>query len=52
MINKDIKVADIILEKEEVGRVSYLGKKEIIKLIKQNEIRKTNLDAIEDIFYK
>lgn len=52
VINKDIEVADIILEKDEVERVSYLGKKEIIKLIKQNEIRKTNLDAIEDVFYK
>ena len=51
IINKDISMKDIKLEENEVEKVCYLSKKEIIDLIGKNEIRKTNLDAIDDIFY-
>ncbi len=50
IIHKDIDLSMIKLEDDEVEKVSYLSKKEIYDLIFKNGIRKTNIDAIEDVF--
>ena len=50
IIEKDIDLSKIEIEEDEVEKVKYLSVEEINKLIIADKIRKTNLDAIEDIF--
>lgn len=50
-IKKNINLSDITLQEDEVEKVEYLSKEKIGKLIKNNNFRKTNLDALYD-FYK
>ena len=50
IINKDIDLNKVKLEKDEVEKVIYLTKEEIYDLIKNNNLRKTNIDAVEDMF--
>lgn len=50
IINKDIDLNKVKLEKDEVEKVIYLTKEEVYDLIKNNNLRKTNIDAIEDMF--
>ncbi len=50
-IKKNINLSDITLQKDEVEKVEYLSKEKIKDLIKNNNFRKTNLDALYD-FYK
>ena len=50
IIHKNIDLNEIRLEEDEVEKVVYLSKKEIYDLISTQEIRKTNIDAIEDVF--
>ncbi len=45
---KNIKLENINLREEEVSDICYLTKDEILKFIKENKIRKTNIDAIND----
>lgn len=50
-IKKNINLSDITLQKDEVEKVEYLSKEKNKDLIKNNNFRKTNLDALYD-FYK
>ena len=50
VINQDIDLNKVKLEKDEVEKVIYLTKEEIYDLIKNNNLRKTNIDAVEDMF--
>ena len=48
-IKKDIDVDQLKLQQDEVEYVKYLSKDEIIELINNNKIRKTNIDAFLDL---
>lgn len=50
IIRSDIDLNTIKIEEDEVEKVAYFSKKEIYCLISKNEIRQTNIDAIEDVF--
>ena len=50
IIHKDIDLNELKLEEDKVEQAAYLSKREIFDLIAKKEIRKTNLDVLEDIF--
>ena len=49
-IKKDIELASLKLEKDEVEKVEFLSKDEIMELIENNNFRKTNIDSCLDVF--
>lgn len=48
-LKKDIDIEKLVLQEEEVEYVKYLTKEEILKLIDEGKVRKTNIDVFEDI---
>ena len=48
-LKKDIDINKLNCSKDEVDNLKYFTKDEISKMIKQGEIRKTNIDAYLDI---
>ena len=48
-LKKDIDINKLNCSKDEVANLKYFTKDEISKIIKQGEIRKTNIDAYLDI---
>lgn len=47
-VKKDIDISNLKLQLDEVECVEYFSKKEILKFIKNDELRKTNIDAFMD----
>lgn len=47
-VKKDIDISNLELQLDEVERVEYFSKEEILRFIKNNELRKTNIDAFMD----
>lgn len=48
LIKKDMDISNLKLQLDEVECVEYFSKEEILKLIKNDELRKTNIDAFMD----
>ena len=44
-VKKDIDISNLKLQLDEVECVEYFSKEEILKFIKNDELRKTNIDA-------
>ena len=51
-VKRDINISNLELQLDEVECVKYFSKEEILKLIKNNELRKTNIDAFMDFIDK
>lgn len=47
-VKKDIDISNLKLQLDEVECVEYFSKEEILKFIKNDELRKTNIDAFMD----
>ena len=47
-VKKDIDISNLKLQLDEVECVEYFSEEEILKFIKNNELRKTNIDAFMD----
>lgn len=51
-IRKKYELNKIKVEEDEVEKVVYLSKKDILKLVEEDKFRKTNLDTLNDFFEK
>lgn len=51
-IRKNYDLNKIKVEEDEVEKVVYLSKKDILKLVEEDKFRKTNLDTLNDFFEK
>ena len=51
-IRKNYDLNKIKVEEDEVEKVVYLSKKDILKLVEKDKFRKTNLDTLNDFFEK
>ncbi len=51
-IRKKYDLNKIKVEEDEVEKVVYLSKKDILKLVEEDKFRKTNLDTLNDFFEK
>lgn len=51
-IRKKYDLNKIKVEEDEVEKVIYLSKKDILKLVEEDKFRKTNLDTLNDFFEK
>ena len=51
-IRKNYDLTKIEIEEDEVEKVEYLSKEEILKLVKEDKFRKTNLDTLSDFYEK
>lgn len=49
-LKKDFNLDNIVIQEDEVEKVCYLSKKQILELIHKNEFRQTNIDSLEDYF--
>ena len=51
-IRKNYDLNKIKVEEDEVEKVAYLSKEDILKLVEEDKFRKTNLDTLNDFFEK
>lgn len=51
-IRKNYDLNKIKVEEDEVKQALYLSKEEILKLVKEEKFRKTNLDTLHDFYEK
>ena len=51
-IRKNYDLTKIEIEEDEVEKVEYLSKEEILKLVEEDKFRKTNLDTLSDFYEK